>query len=84
MQTQFKKVPFVHSSHFTNPAACQWYADQLRALLDMGVDTFKTDFGERIPTAVVYHDGSDPLKMHNYYPYLYNRTERRGKMKTSY
>ena len=39
----------------------------------MGVDTFKTDFGERIPTDVVYHDGSDPVRMHNYYPLLYNR-----------
>jgi alpha-D-xyloside xylohydrolase len=38
------------------------------------VDCFKTDFGERIPTDVVYHDGSDPLKMHNFYPYLYNQT----------
>jgi alpha-D-xyloside xylohydrolase len=51
----------------------------------MGVDCFKTDFGERIPTDVVYFDGSDPERMHNYYPYLYNRTvfelleERRGR-----
>jgi alpha-D-xyloside xylohydrolase len=59
---------------FTNPAACEWYSDKLRALLDMGVDCFKTDFGEVIPTDVVFHDGSDPLKMHNYYTYLYNQT----------
>jgi alpha-D-xyloside xylohydrolase len=59
---------------FTNPAACRWYADKLRALVDMGVDCFKTDFGERIPTEVVYFDGSDPHKMHNYYAYLYNKT----------
>ena len=39
----------------------------------MGVDSFKTDFGERIPTDVVYYDGSDPEKMHNYYTYLYNK-----------
>lgn len=58
---------------FTNPAACEWYADKLRELVDMGVDTFKTDFGERIPTDVVYYDGSDPVKMHNYYTYLYNK-----------
>lgn len=58
---------------FTNPAACRWYADKLRTLIAMGVDCFKTDFGERIPTDVVYHDGSDPLKMHNYYSYLYNK-----------
>ena len=40
----------------------------------MGVDCFKTDFGERIPTDVVYFDGSDPERMHNYYTYLYNQT----------
>ena len=28
------------------------------------MNTFKTDFGERIPTDVVYYDGSDPVKMH--------------------
>jgi len=69
---------------FTNPSARQWYGDKLRALIDMGADCFKSDFGERIPTDVVYWDGSDPAKMHNYYSYLYNKTvfdvlqERRG------
>ncbi len=59
---------------FTNPAACEWYADKLKSLLDMGVDTFKTDFGEGIPTNVHYYDDSDPQRMHNYYTYLYNQT----------
>ncbi len=59
---------------FTNPAARKWYQDKLRTLLDMGVDCFKTDFGERIPIDVAYADGADPLSMHNYYSYLYNRT----------
>jgi alpha-D-xyloside xylohydrolase len=60
---------------FTNPDACRWFGARLRALLDMGVDCFKTDFGERIPTDVVYFDSaSDPVKMHNYYSYLYNKT----------
>ncbi|MDQ1913940.1 alpha-xylosidase [Paenibacillus sp. GD4] len=58
---------------FTNPEACEWYASYLRGLIDMGVDSFKTDFGERIPTDVIYHDGSDPVKMHNYYTFLYNK-----------
>ena len=57
----------------TNPEAYRWYQDKLRSLLDMGVDCFKTDFGERIPTDVKYADGSDPLRMHNYYTYLYNK-----------
>jgi alpha-D-xyloside xylohydrolase len=58
---------------FSNPAACDWFCGKLKVLIDMGVDSFKTDFGERIPTDVVYADGSDPLKMHNYYTYLYNK-----------
>ncbi|MBQ7757002.1 MAG: alpha-xylosidase [Oscillospiraceae bacterium] len=59
---------------FTNPDACKWYASYLRKLCEMGVDTFKTDFGERIPTKdIVYFDGSDPIKMHNYYTHLYNQ-----------
>ena len=58
---------------FTNPEATAWYKAKLKALIDMGVDCFKTDFGERIPTDVVYYDGSDPVKMHNYYTFLYNK-----------
>lgn len=58
---------------FTNPKAWKWFQDKLEVLLDMGVDCFKTDFGERIPTNVVWYDGSDPHKMHNYYTYLYNK-----------
>jgi alpha-D-xyloside xylohydrolase len=59
---------------FTNPDARKWYTSKLSKLLDMGVDCFKTDFGERIPTDAVYYDGSDPYKAHNYYAYLYNKT----------
>lgn len=58
---------------FTNPEACAWYSAKLEELLDMGVDSFKTDFGERIPTDVTYFDGSDPYKMHNYYTHLFNK-----------
>jgi alpha-D-xyloside xylohydrolase len=70
---------------FTNPEAVKWYQGYLSELLDMGVDSFKTDFGERIPTDAVYFDGSDPQKAHNYYSYLYNEAvfslleEKRGK-----
>lgn len=47
---------------FTNPDACSWYQSKLKALLDVGVDCFKTDFGERVPTNVKWFDGSDPEK----------------------
>ncbi len=59
---------------FTNPDACKWFASKIKELADTGVDAIKTDFGERIPTDVVYHDGSDSFRMHNYYTYLYNKT----------
>jgi alpha-D-xyloside xylohydrolase len=60
---------------FTNPAAREWFAGHITQLLDTGVDAIKTDFGERIPTdGVAYHDGSDPVKMHNFYPIIYNET----------
>jgi alpha-D-xyloside xylohydrolase len=59
---------------FTNPDARAWYTAKLKALLEMGVDCFKSDFGERIPTGVVWHDGADPERMHNYYAHLYNET----------
>jgi alpha-D-xyloside xylohydrolase len=63
---------------FTNPQAYAWYQQKLKHLLDMGVDCFKTDFGERIPCFdngynVAWYDSSDPEKMHNYYTNLYNK-----------
>ncbi|TWD82387.1 alpha-D-xyloside xylohydrolase [Kribbella amoyensis] len=58
---------------FTNPDATGWFRSKLQALIDVGVDCFKTDFGERIPVDdVAWFDGSDPARMHNYYPQLYN------------
>lgn len=59
---------------FTNPAARTWYQSKLEPLIDMGVDCFKTDFGERIPLDAVYFDGSDPVQAHNLYTYWYNQT----------
>jgi len=70
---------------FTNPAAVKWYTNHLSKLLDMGVDCFKTDFGERIPEDAVYFDGGDPHRHHNFYTYLYNKAvfelleQKRGK-----
>jgi alpha-D-xyloside xylohydrolase len=58
---------------FTNPAANSWYTGNLEKLLDIGVDCFKTDFGERIPKDAVYFDSGDPERHHNFYPYLYNK-----------
>ena len=44
----------------TNPDAREWYSSYLRKLLAMGIDCFKTDFGERIPVRdIAYFDGSE-------------------------
>lgn len=60
---------------FTNPEAVSWYQGKLKELLDMGVDCFKTDFGERVPVRdIQWSDGSCAVDMHNYYTYLYNKT----------
>jgi len=59
---------------FTNPEAAAWYQGELKALLNIGVDSFKTDFGERIPVDVVWFNGEDSERMHNFYTYLYNKT----------
>lgn len=60
---------------FTNPAACTWFKGKLEKLFDLGVDTIKTDFGERIPSNdVQWFDPSvDPGRMHNYYAFIYNK-----------
>jgi alpha-D-xyloside xylohydrolase len=58
---------------FSNPAAAQWFKDHLRRLVRQGVDAFKTDFGERIPTDVAFFDGTDGERMHNLYTHLYNQ-----------
>ncbi|RAO71892.1 uncharacterized protein BHQ10_007904 [Talaromyces amestolkiae] len=71
---------------FTNPEAVRWYSNHLERLMDLGVHSFKTDFGERIPFKNVrYHNDADPTLMHNYYAFLYNKivydvmTKRTGK-----
>ena len=58
---------------FTNPEATAWFKDLHRPLLKMGVDVFKTDFGEDIPVDAVFANGLTGAAMHNLYPLLYNR-----------
>jgi len=56
----------------THPGAVEWFQGLLRPLLEMGVDVFKTDFGEGVPAAAVSHGGMTGDKLHNLYPLLYN------------
>lgn len=58
---------------FTNPEAVEWYKDQHKRLLDMGVDAFKTDFGEYLPRDAVHANGKTGDAMRNVYPHLYQK-----------
>ncbi len=57
----------------TNPAAYAWFQDLHRPIFRMGVDVFKTDFGEDVPADAVFHNGETGATMHNLYPLLYNQ-----------
>lgn len=56
----------------THEGAYRWYQDLHRPVLRMGVDAFKTDFGEDIPVDAVFSNGQTGATMHNLYPLLYN------------
>jgi alpha-D-xyloside xylohydrolase len=56
----------------TNPDAVRWFQGLLRPLLRMGVDVFKTDFGEGVPADTVAWNGMAGAQLHNLYPLLYN------------
>lgn len=57
----------------TYPPACKWFKDLHRPILRMGVDVFKTDFGEDIPEDAIFSNGETGRTMHNLYPLLYNK-----------
>jgi alpha-D-xyloside xylohydrolase len=57
---------------FSDPDATEWWQEKHRDLLAMGVDVFKTDYGEYVPEDAVFDNGRSGRSMHNLYPYLYN------------
>jgi alpha-D-xyloside xylohydrolase len=57
----------------TNPKAYTWFQDLHRPGFRMGVDLFKTDFGEDIPPDGCFWNGETGATMHNLYPLLYNQ-----------
>lgn len=57
---------------FTNPEAASWWKELLRPLLKMGVDVFKTDFGEGVPADAIAWNGMTGEQLHNLYALLYN------------
>ena len=59
---------------FTNPEVVAWYQRKHEALMDLGVDVFKTDFGEQVPEdAHSSYSGIGGVELHNLYTVLYNQ-----------
>lgn len=50
---------------FSNPAACDWWASNLRDLVDKGIAGFKADFGEQLSEHAVLHSGETGGAAHN-------------------
>lgn len=58
---------------FTNPEVPEWWKNLHKPLFEIGVEVFKTDYGEMIPDNAVCFNGLSGRKIHNIYTYLYNR-----------
>ncbi|WP_119071333.1 alpha-xylosidase [Aggregatilinea lenta] len=56
----------------THPGAVAWFQELLRPHLQIGVEVFKTDFGEGVPPDVLAYNGMTGETLHNLYPLLYN------------
>jgi len=56
----------------TNPDAYNWYKEMLREQLKIGVDVFKSDFGEGVPEDAVAFNGMTGKQLHNLYTLIYN------------
>jgi alpha-D-xyloside xylohydrolase len=59
---------------FTNPGAREYWKNQMRETVRLGIAGFKADDGEDIKPDDVFHDGRRGWQLHNEYSTLYNRT----------
>src|SRR5215217_4485940 len=57
----------------SNPATVRWYQGKLAALLELGADAIKVDFGEGAPLTGLYASGRSGWYEHNLYPLRYNQ-----------
>lgn len=57
-------------------AGATWWAEEMRRLMDMGVEAFKLDYGETLPVDTVMADGRTGAQVHNLYPLLFSKVAR--------
>lgn len=55
---------------FTNPAAREWWSEQIAWPLELGFDAFMHDFGELVTEGMIFHSGEPPEVVHNRFPVL--------------
>lgn len=75
--TEGKDAAPIHNADFTlydftNKKTIAWHRARHQNLMNLGVDAFKTDYGEAAPVDARYADGTNGKAMHNLYPLLYN------------
>ncbi|HHU88873.1 MAG TPA: glycoside hydrolase family 31 protein [Spirochaetales bacterium] len=70
--SDFSGQDFGGQIDLTNKEAVAWYKTLLRGLLDLGVKTIKTDFGEKILLNADFKAMSG-LELHNLYALLYQK-----------
>ncbi len=58
---------------FSNLDAVTWWQEQIKRLVEMGVDGFKTDFGEQVPQDAIFSNGQSGKEFHNIFPVIYNQ-----------
>ncbi len=57
---------------FSNDDAVEWYVNQIKDVLKIGVKTVKTDIAEGIPVDGLYKN-IEGKEMHNLFPLIYNK-----------
>lgn len=61
---------------FTDPAAREWWGEQIDTSSDLGFEGFMHDFGEFVKEGMVFESGDPPEVVHNRYPVLQHRAAR--------
>lgn len=56
---------------FTNPKANKWFKDEVKILLENGVDFIKTDYGDGLPEEATMFNGCEGREFKQWYSYEY-------------
>ncbi|MGG5372073.1 TIM-barrel domain-containing protein [Enterococcus sp. AZ196] len=66
-----RQVSDIGLPDLSNPAAYDWWKEQVKAILKLGIRVVKPDYTDRIPEDALFYNGYTGIDMHNMYIYLY-------------